>query len=116
MFTNIKTVTNQQPSTGQGGVAFANNQPGHAGEGWACIPGFSAEIGRYLPVPLTSNFAEGLWVYTTRGRCQVIDNDWTISGQWDGGTVEIFVQKGQGAGGNIKVTVDSQGNISMIKA
>lgn len=116
MFTNIKTVKNQQPSTGQGAVAFANNQPGHAGEGWACIPGFEADVGRYLPVPRTDEFAEGLWIYTILGRCQVIDKDWIISGQWENGSEEIFLKKNEGAGGNIKVTIDSQGHISMSKA
>lgn len=116
MFTNIKSVTNQQPSAGQGGVAFANNQPNHAGEGWACVPGFSGEVGRHLPVPQTSKFAEGLWVYTLRGLCQVIDNDWQISGMWDNGTEDVFLQKGQGAGGDIKVRIDANGNISMAKA
>jgi hypothetical protein len=67
-------------------------------------------------VPQTGKFAEGLWVYTLRGLCQVIDNDWKISGMWDDGTEDVFLQKGQGAGGDIKVRIDANGNISMAKA
>ncbi len=115
MFTNIKRVTNQQPATAQGDVAFANNQPGHVGEGWACVPAFNADVGRYLPIPQTNNFAEGLWIYTIRGCCKVIDNNWTISGQWDSGTEETFVAEHQGAGGDIQATISPQGNISMSK-
>lgn len=114
MFTNIRKVTNQQPFTPKGGVAFANNEPDHAGEGWACVPGFSAAIGRYLPVPRTSKHEQGLWIYTMRGCCQVIDDDWKIKGKWNGETEETFLK--EGAGGNIEVKIDPQGNISMSKA
>lgn len=116
MFTNIKTVTNQQPSTPNGEVAFVNQQLGHAWESWACAPGFSGDIGRYLPVPQTGDISEGLWIYTMRGLCKVIDNDWMISGQWLGGSEEIFIKPGEGAGGEIQVTIDPQGNLSMGKA
>lgn len=115
-WTNIKKVTNQQPANAQGGVAFANQQTDHAWESWACAPGFDDDTGRHVPVPQTSNFQDGLWIYTIKGRCQVIDNDWTITGKWDCGNEVILIPKGQGAGSDVQATIDAAGNITMRKA
>ncbi len=115
-FTNIQKVTNQQPANAKGGVAFSNQQPGHAWESWACTPGFDKDIGRSLPVPQVSNFDEGLWIYTIKGRCQVVDNNWTITGKWDNGTEVILIPNGKGAGDNIQATIASNGDITMSKA
>lgn len=116
MFTNIESVMNQQPSTDRGGVAFVNRQPGHAWESWACEPGFEGQVGRYLPIPRTGDFQQGLWVYTIRGKCRLIDNDWKISGKWEDGSTVTFLEKDGGVGGNIKLKIGSAGDISMSKA
>ncbi len=114
-FTNIRKVTNQQPADPKGGVAFANNQKHHSDEGWACVPGYDKILGRYLPIPAVSEYEEGLWIYTIRGRCQVIDHDWTIKGKWDDGTVVELIARGGGAGGEVQATIASDGYITMSK-
>ncbi len=116
MFTNIKKVTNSQWSVKSGVVAFANNQPDHKNEGWACVPLYSAEVGRFLPIPQTNDFMEGLWISTEKGCCKVIDRDWTISGQWENGTIVVLLDKNKGAGGDVEVVISAEGEISMNKA
>lgn len=115
-YTNIEKVTNQQAANARGGVAFANQQPGHAGESWACAPGFDGETVDKVPVPQTNDYQKGLWIYTIKGCCQVIDDDWTITGKWTETDTALLIARGEGAGGNIQVIIAADGNITMSKA
>jgi hypothetical protein len=113
-FTNIQHVTNQQQT---GGIPFVNMQSDHAGESWACQPGFQNNIGRNLPIPQMPDYNNGLWIYTRKGLCQIIDQNWQVTGKWDGGNPVIFLDGGDhGVGSNISVTIQSDGDIAMEKA
>jgi len=58
-----------------------------------------------------------LMLFTSKGVCHVWDKDWKVYGWWEGSSSEIIFLDGggQGVGGDIKVTIDSQGDVSMAK-
>lgn len=116
VFTNIEAVYNEQ-SGDRGEVAFVNMQEGHAYESWACGPEFFGETRRNVPIPQTEDWEQGLWIYTEKGLCKVIDNDWTIKGWWLGDESGAFVliPKNEGAGGNIAAKIAPDGKITMAK-
>ena len=70
----------------------------------------------------------GLWISwhenqplilrTKKGLCHIWDKDWKIHGLWEDESEEIIFLNGkeQGVGGNTKVTIASEGSISMKKA
>lgn len=57
-----------------------------------------------------------LLLSTKRGVCHVTDRNWKVYGQWEGAAEFVFLEGGsQGVGGEITVTIDGNGDISMAK-
>jgi hypothetical protein len=57
-----------------------------------------------------------LLMSTKKGLCKVWDRDWKVWGEWQGGPEFKFLEGGpQGVGGEISVTIDGNGDITMGK-
>ncbi len=53
---------------------------------------------------------------TKKGVCHIVDQNWQVRGQWEGGSTVVFLDGGnQGVGGEITVNIDGNGEISMAK-
>ena len=91
---------------------------------------FNAEtVGNSFWVKTGSNDTKaGLWISwhkelplvlcTSKGVCSIWDTDWKIHGLWEGYPNEIIFLEGgsAGVGGDIQVTITSDGDIRMNKA
>jgi hypothetical protein len=56
-----------------------------------------------------------LVVHTKKGVCRIVDENWKLKGRWenDGGGDTVFLHGGgDGVGGDVKLTIRDDGNIS----
>ena len=90
---------------------------------------FDAEnVGKSFWVKANSSNDTGLWISwhkeqplvlcTSKGVCYIWDTDWKIHGLWEGYPNEIIFLDGgsAGVGGDIQVTIISDGDVRMDKA
>ena len=109
MPTNIVTIGNQ---TTLSAVAFNSENIGNS---------------FWIQSTSTTQTQPGLWIswhqdrplvfMTPKGVCHVWDKDWEIRGIWEGTVDEILFLSGgeQGVGGNIDVSINQQGDLTMRK-
>jgi hypothetical protein len=63
---------------------------------------------------ISYNRDKPLIISTKKGMCRVWDRDWKIRGEWAGGSEVVLLSGGdQGVGGEIRVTIHGDGDISM---
>jgi hypothetical protein len=106
MVTNIKHFSNQSDRS-----AIALNSENIGNSFW--IPSFGA-LDTDLWVSYHSDHP--LLLTTKKGVCHVVDQNWQIRGQWEGGASVVFLDGGgAGVGGEITVAINSTGEITMAK-
>ena len=90
----------------------------------------SENVGNSFRVPekASLNTNPGLWISwhqdvplilcTSKGVCHVWDSDWKVNGLWEGTSYEVVFLEGadHGVGGDIKVSIDANGDVQMSKA
>jgi hypothetical protein len=107
MPTNIKSFANQSDRS-----AIAFNAENIGNSLWIRSQDIEDDISLWI----SFHTDKPLLLGTKRGVCHITDRNWKVFGQWEGESEFIFLEGGgQGVGGEVTVTIDGNGDVSMAK-